>query len=255
MRLPALACAGILALAGLTACGSDDDPGKVTSEDLGPAVLTVEDLSDEFQVDPETDSGEDGGMDLGCLDLSELKKGPGDLGRNNDDTDDENGAQFEASEDPGMPAVFHAVKAFPSQARAEQLLDKVAEILEDCHEIESIEEGTTWQLDVELDRSAWARGADEQLNVIATGTSSTDEFQLPVNMSMSLVRIENAVSMLMFLDFAEDTVGAPRKLTSATAARLQAIFDGEDVPDPEPLLEDYPIGASFADLLDPDNPA
>jgi hypothetical protein len=256
MRLSALACAGILALTTLTACGSDDDPGKVTSKDVRPALLTVDDLSAEFEVDPDDGSDDEDDDDdpaWGCLfDLDDLSKDT----NGDDEDDDENQVQFRASQEPGMPGVIHFVEAAPSQARAEKLMDEVAEALEGCEKVDETEEdGTTWTFDVEFDRSAWARGADEQLNVAATGATTTDELELPISITMSAVRIENAVSILMFIDIAEDVAGAPRTLTNAASGRLQAVMDGDEVADPEPLLEDYPIGAGFADLLGSEDPA
>jgi len=253
MRLPALACAGVLAVACLTACGSEDKSDKVSSEDVRQALLTVEHLSDEFEVDPDDSDDGDDGPDWGCLfDLGELDKSMDD----DDEDDDANQAQFRASEDPGMPGVFQLVDAAPNRARAEKLMDEVAEALRGCEKVDTTDDdGTTWKFDVEFDQSTWARGADEQINVTATGSTSSDEIQLPLTITMSAVRIENAVSILMFVDIAEDVAGAPRKLTNAASARLQAIVDGEEMADPEPLLEDYPIGAAFADLMGSDDTA
>lgn len=256
MRLPALACAGVLAVACLTACGSDEKPDKVSSEDVRQALLTVEHLSDEFEVDPD-DSDDDGddGPDWGCLlDFGELDKSTDD--EDEDKEDDANQVQFRASEDPGMPGVFQLVDAAPSRAKAEQLMDEVADALEGCEKVDTTDDdGTAWKFDVEFDRSTWARGADEQINVTANGSTTADEIRLPISLTMSAVRIENAVSILMFVDIAEDVVGAPRKLTNAASARLQAIVDGEEMADPQPLLEDYPIGAAFADLMGSDDTA
>jgi len=253
MRLPTLACAGVLALACLAACGTDDEPSRVTSKDVRAALLTVENLSDDFEVDPDqSDDSDDDSPDWGCLfDLDDLDKGP-----DHDDEDDRNQVQFRASEDPGMPGIFQFVDAAPSQAKAEKLMDEVADALAGCDAVDTTDDdGTTWKFEVDFDRSAWAHGADEQLNVAATGTTTSDEIRLPVSITMSAVRIENAVSILMFIDIAEDVAGAPRTLTNEASERLQAVVDGEDVADPEPLLEDYPIGAGFADLLGSDNTA
>jgi hypothetical protein len=253
MRLPALACAAVLALAGLTACGTDDEPSRVSSRDVRAAMLTVENLSDDFEVDPDQSEDDDDSPDWGCLfDLDDLDKNPDDDGED----DDRNQVQFRASEEPGMPGIFQLVDAAPNQAKAEKLMDQVADALEGCDAVDTTDDdGTTWKFDVEFDRSAWAHGADEQLNVAATGTTTSDEIQLPVSITMSAVRIENAVSILMFIDIAEDVAGAPRTLTNEASERLQAVVDGEEVADPEPLLEDYPIGAGFADLLGSDNTA
>jgi hypothetical protein len=254
MRLPALAVAGLLAVACLTACGSDDEPGGVSSDDVRAALLTVENLSEEFEVDPD-DSGDDGdgGPEWGCLfDFGPLKKDS----EEEEDEDDENQVQFRASKEPGMPGVIQLVDAAPSLAKAEKAMDEMAEAFDGCEEVDETEDdGTTWQFDVAFDRSAWARGADEQINLTATGSTTSKSLELPVSISMSVVRIENAVSILMFIDLADDLAGAPRALTNAASARLQAVVDGEDLADPEPVLEDYPIGAAFEDLLGSDETA
>jgi hypothetical protein len=253
MRLPALAFAGALALGCLTACGSDDEPNRVRPEDMKPALLTVENLSDAFEVDKdESEGGDDNSPDWGCLfDLGPLKK---ESDKDKDDDDVE--IQFRASEDPGMPGVIQLVDAAPSLAKAESAMDDMAEVFGGCEEVDTTDDdGTTWRFDIDFDRTAWARGADEQINLTASGSTTSDEIELPVSISMSVVRIENAVSILMFIDLAEDLAGAPRKLTNAAAARLQAVVDGDDPADPEPVLEDYPIGAGFKDLLGTDEPA
>ena len=251
MRLSALAFAGVLALGCLTACGSDDETSRVRPEDMKPALLTVDNLSDEFEVD-EDDSGDgDGSPDWGCLfDLGPLSKD------DDNDEDDDIQIQFRASEDPGMPGVIQLVDAAPDLAKAEAAMDDLAEAFDGCEEVDTTDDdGTTWRFDVDFDRTAWARGADEQINLTASGSTTSDEIELPVSISMSVVRIENAVSILMFIDLAEDLVGAPRRLTNAAAARLQAVVDGEDPADPEPVLEDYPIGAAIKDLLGSDETA
>ena len=253
MRLTALAAAGVLALGCLSACGDDDKSGRLDPEDVKPALLTVENLSDAFEIDPDEGGGGDDGPDWGCLfDFGPLQEGSDD-DEDEGDEDDENQVQFRASEEPGMPGVIQLVDAAPSLAKAKKAMDDMAEEFEGCEEVDTTDDdGTTWQFDVAFDRSAWARGADEQINLMATGSSTSDGLELPVSISLSVVRIENAVSILMFIDLADDLAGAPRALTNAASARLQAVVDGEDIAEPEPVLEDYPIGAAFAELLGKD---
>jgi hypothetical protein len=253
MRLPALAVAGLLALGCLTACSDNDESSRLKPEDVKPALLTVENLSDEFEVDPDKSGEGDDGPDWGCLfDFGPLKRDTD----KDDDKDDENEIQFRASEEPGMPGVIQLVDAAPSLAKAEQAMDDMAESFDGCEKVDTTDDdGTAWKFDVAFDRSAWARGADEQINLTATGSTISDELELPVSISLSVVRIENAVCILMFIDLAEELAGAPRALTHAASARLQAVVDGEDIGDPEPVLEDYPIGAAFEDLLGSDETA
>ena len=63
MRLPTLAVAGILALGGLAGCGADDRSARLDPEDVKPALLTVENLSDAFEIDPDESGGGDDGPD------------------------------------------------------------------------------------------------------------------------------------------------------------------------------------------------
>jgi len=255
MRLPALAVAGVLALGCLTACGDDNESSRLDPEDVKPALLTVENLSDAFEIDPDESGSGDDGPDWGCLfDFGPLQKDSDD--EDEDDDNDENQVQFRASEEPGMPGVIQLVDAAPSLAKAEKAMDDMAKEFDGCEKVDTTDDdGTTWQFDIAFDRSAWARGADEQINLTATGSTISDELELPVSISLSVVRIENAVSILMFIDLADDLAGAPRALTNAASARLQAVVDGEDIADPEPVLEDYPIGAAFAELLGEDETA
>lgn len=246
MRLPALAAAGVLVLAGLAACGSDGERSRVTPEDVESALLTVDHLSDEFEVDEEESGGaDDGSPDWGCL----FDRGPLQQ-EENDEDDDDIEIQFQASEEPGMPGIIQLVDAAPSLSQAKQAMDEMAEAFDGCEEVDTTDDdGTVWKFEVDFDRSAWARGADEQINLSASGATTSGEIELPVSISMSVVRIENAVSVLMFIDLAEDLGGADRTLTNVASSRLHAIVDGETPAAPEPVLEDYPIGAAFKALL------
>jgi hypothetical protein len=258
MRLPALAFAGVLALASLnaslTACGSSEGSGLVKPADMKPALLTVENLSNDFEIDKDQ-SGGGGGPDWGCLfDLGPLNKS-GDKGGERGAADDLQ-ISFRATQEPGMPGVIQLVDAAPSLAKAETAMDDMADAFGGCEKVDTKDgDGTTWKFSIDFDRTAWARGADEQINLTASGSSTLNQIELPVSISMSVVRIENAVSILMFVDLAADLADAPRKLTNAASARLQAVVDGQDPGAPEPVLEGYPIGAAFADLLGLDEPA
>ena len=115
MRLPALAVAGILALGGFAGCGDGDESGQLAPEDVRPALLTVENLSDAFEIDPDEGGGGDDGPDWGCLfDFGPLQGDTDDDDEDDgDDEDDENQVQFRASQEPGMPGVIQLVDAAP----------------------------------------------------------------------------------------------------------------------------------------------
>lgn len=248
MRLTSLALAAVLSAASLTACSGDGD--ELSKEQLDAAVLTVKDLSDDFEVDDEEYDDDDEGPDWGCLNFDELDKAAGESD-DDDASEHEREATFGAKKEPGMPGIFQlVVDTGAREESAEEGMDKLADVLLDCKKVDSTEEdGTHWQFDVEADRVAWADGADEQINLVATGSTASDDFEFPIVIHLNVVRVGPALTILGFFDMTEDTGDAPRALLNAASARLAAVVDGEDPPEAEPLLEDYPIGEAFEKLL------
>lgn len=276
MRVPALALAAVLTLGTLAACGPEDDdttatagdpatsgattgttdgthdtsPGtwpadaSLTEEEARDAVLTLEDLSTEFVVSPEDDDDSD--ADLGCFgeigeDLDD------DLGE--DEADDESNdiaADYEADGDFGLPLVSQYISADAEGAdHAGAIMDRLVEEFETCTSIDETDDGVRMQLDLSTDADAWADGADQQVNIVATGTMGTEGLTFPMTFHMTFVRVDDMVTMLMFFDMAREAGDTNELLVDTASARLAALVSGEEPAPVKPLLEDYPIGAAL----------
>jgi len=254
MRLPAGVLTLTLVLTGTaTACMPDSfqsvrltQQGPDSTADahtMNQALLTLGDLSDKFEVD-EDDGSEDDGADWGCLTPSDPAA---------DDSDDAE-ISFSAKREPGLPGVFNAVtegSGAPSEAK--DAFDTLADSFRDCTSVHTRDaDGTRWDFDVTTDTTGWATGGDQQINVVAIGSvgmSGMDGAKLPIDIRMSMVRIDNVATMVGFFDFSDTpatTRTAHRRLVGAATARLRAVLAGEALPKTRPLLEDY----EFSDILD-----
>lgn len=266
MRLASLALATLLAVAPLTACSEDGGSGGIvggstarpldgsdrgsrgpdlSQAELDRALLTLDNLSDQFELDTEDDDGDDGDEpDLGCLfDFEDTE----------DEGDDEGEGEiaFAAKPEPGLPGVLHFLAVAPSQEEAQRGLDEIADVFDDCERVDTEEaDGTRWQLDVTSDDSGWAEQSDAQVNLSAVGTLGMGSLELPLTIEFSVVRVDNAVSITAFFDIADDIGSAHRDVTDAATARLAAVLAGDEPPPAEPVLDGYPIGEAFGDVTE-----
>ncbi len=234
----------LLATTGLAACGDDsaEDP------DFDKALLVADDLGPDFRIaadDEEEKDDDDSDPDWGCL--LDFKDDAADESEDGDDDDIE--VELEAAVDPGAPGVFQVVVDVGNEDKARKLVGELADRVDGCHSVDTQDEDTRWQFDVDSDRVAWADGADQQVNVAAAGKASFSGVDLPVSLSFTLVRMKDVVSMVMFFDMASDIDEANRDVVGVVVDRLSAALDGDDQPEPAGVLEDYPIGEEFNELL------
>lgn len=268
MRVPTLALVATLALGALAGC-SEDEPtlrvGDASTGGTGPvgtgepvgegelsdaqaraALLTVANLSDDFEIDRDEDDDEDEeGPDWGCLDFEDLA----------DDTTEDDGAEheisFAAEEEPGIPGIFQFVSESATEAEAEEGLDQLAGYAADCTEVDTTEkDGTRWHFTVDSDQTSWATGTDQQVNLTAIGSTTVDALELPIAIHLSALRMGSTVTLVGFFDITDDAGTAPRSVVEQAALRLVAVRDGAEPPAPEPVLTGYPIGEAFRELLE-----
>ncbi|KQY57204.1 hypothetical protein [Nocardioides sp. Root140] len=244
-RIGSLAVVGVLALSAalLGGCGGDD--AGISDKDLAKALLTADDLGPDFKISPDDDDHDDDGdgPDWGCL--LDFK----DDATEKDDDGDDIEVEIEASADPGMPAVFHVISNAENAEQARALLSELGSQVDDCDKVDTTEDDTRWQFDVDSDRVAWADGVNQQINVLAEGHATVSGVELPISLSFTAVRVDTAVSLVMFVDMASDIDRARRDVVQVVVDRLTAALDGEDQPADAGVLEDYPIGKEYADLL------
>ncbi len=223
MRLSTSAAGLALALASLTACGGGAD--KLSGDEREEALLTTDNLGSEFEVDDDDDDDDDDSF--GCLAEAD------DLGGDGDKSE----IAFGVGQDADPPAVLNAIKSYDDEDEAEEQLSDFVDSLEDCDSIdETDEDGVAIKLDVEHDEDE-AEGADQQVNVDASGTVGQDGQEFPIVVSFRVARVENNLVGIGFFTIGDDS-SPSEQLLDASIERLQAVMDDEDVPEPEPLLED-----------------
>lgn len=238
-------CVGVLALGLLSACDSVGD--EVTADGLRDALLVSEDLSDEFRVSTDEDDGDDTSPEWGCL--LDFENDLDEAGGDDDSDDDDISVSLEPHSEPGMPGVIESITRSDDEEEAEQALAAIAELMSRCHSVDADDGDARWQFTVESDRVAWADGVEQQVNMLATGTATFASIEIPVSMSFSLMRVDNVTTMVIFMDMASDIEEARRDVIDVAMQRVHAAIDGEDQPDPANVLDGYPIGEEFADLL------
>lgn len=228
--------------------GGSTREGTLTREQAEQALLTVEHLSPEFELDDSEDDADDDGPDWGCL----LPDGLSD-----DDPEPEAGdadIAFKAKREPGMPGVLSSVfSSNGDEARATEAMDELADSYAACKRVSTEDEdGTVWEFDVTTDTEVWAEDSDQQINVAASGSIKLDSFTVPIEVRMTVVRVDATGAMVGFFDMTQAgpaATKAQRELVTAAAARLAAVLAGERPPTPEPLLADYELTDLFEELL------
>ncbi|GGO73962.1 hypothetical protein [Nocardioides deserti] len=241
-RLAALA-AGVVLTAALTGCGSDDESSGgsggssdevvvLDQEQVDQAVLSIDNLGPGFVVDEDDDSengddaDEEADTDLGCLDAV-------------DDDLEESEAKAEVSyaavNDLESPTVDSGVSSYGSVDDVTERFERLRTALADCTSIEVSEDEVSFSLTVESNEETSSDEVEEQLNITATGTASTQGVELPVAMRLSAARVDNHVVFLSRFDLGAD--GALEPYTEAAVGRLLAVLDGE-TPDDETVVVD-----------------
>lgn len=232
--------------------GSRETPsgtgGALSQEQAEQALLTVEHLSPRFELDDSEDESPDEGPDWGCL----LPDGLSD-----EDAEPQAGdadIAFKAKKEPGMPGVLSSVfSSDGDQAQATKAMDELADSYAACRRVATKDDdGTVWEFDVATDTEVWAPGSDQQINVAASGSITLDSFTVPIEVRMTVVRVDATGGMVGFFDMTEAAPAATkaqRDLVTAASARLAAVLAGEKPPAPEPLLADYEFTDLFEELL------
>ncbi|MDN4161045.1 sensor domain-containing protein [Nocardioides abyssi] len=253
-RLAPLA-AGVLLVAALAGCGSDDDSGAEGPGGLGGSAGVGEDVVvlDQAQVDravlspdnlglgfePEPDDGADDEDDEDSAGLGCLAAVDEDL----DQAEAKAEASYEATNELGTPSVSSGVSSFATTDDVTERFDRLRAALEDCDRIDVTEDdGPSFALEVDSDDATVSDEVDEQLNISAVGSATAEGFELPVTIRLSAARIDNHVVFLSRFDLGE-TTGELTPYTEAAVGRLLAVLAGDE-PDEEPVVADTGAGGS-----------
>lgn len=221
-------CAVISGLA-LTGCGGSGqgsgagESGLLTDEQARSVLLTQANLGDAFVEAPEDDDDDDGG--LGCLDSLE-----------DEDTEDAPVSEersFNAKTDFETPTVSHSVASFESTGEAEDALQRFADALEGCTEVDEVDaEGARTQLEIETnDDTDDGLDVDDQVNVFAIGEITSQGFEFPIGLWFSATRVDNHISLVFLVDLGS-TFGEHREeYVKVAVERLRAVIANEEPPE------------------------
>jgi len=221
----------VLALA-LAGCGGGEDEAKpLTQEQITSALISTDDIGDEFQV---MEEDEDDDTDLGCLGAV-------------DDIDDgfpgaEHSAEvsIEASTDGNVPEVGNQINTFTDEAAATKALDDFAASLDGCDSVQETSDDVTFDLEIETDDSPLSGDVDQQLDIDVEGTVASGEVEFPLSQRVRFMRIGSVITATYFSSLQTSTRSEANDLAELAVAKILPLIEGGEVGTPEPLdLEPY----------------
>lgn len=220
----------LLAVTALSGCGSDSEGSAsiLSKDDLDSALITLDDLGEDFQVDKEETDEED--ADLGCL------NGLEDLDDTTDEPQREDEIAFEAEGDLGLPGIFNTIGSFKSEKEAASVLTRFAEAVEDCKSVDvTDDDGLRIQLEVSSDDALVDPGATDQVNLQASGTASTGAVEFPFSLRFSAIQIDNQIALVGYVNGSESPGKDAAAVEQRAFDRFAPVVTGEKAPDLEPL--------------------
>lgn len=240
LRIGGLSRAGAVGMALLlcllTACGGGGGSGSgrdtdVLSEDEATAALLTEtNLGDEYVVTEEVEDDSD--SSLSCLDAL------GDM--------EDTGAvtvvdrTFEFDSDVGLPTIGSEVSSYEAVGDVNVAFAQFRSTVEECTSVaEQDADGTHTTLTVAIDNDRSTTGADDQVNLVATGFLSSDEMEFPVGVYFTAARVDNHVTSVDIVDLGSEVGASIDAYVKAAVDRLTAVAEGEK---PENALVDLSAG-------------
>ncbi|MFE3998952.1 hypothetical protein ACFX43_09165 [Nocardioides sp. YIM B13467] len=207
-----------LAAATLAACGGSK-PKVLSEADVNDAVVPLAALGSGWNESTSQDEGDD--ESLGCM------KGTESTAEGRKAKAKAEGA-YEVAGDMAVTSVSSAVASYATTDEIEGALDSVRDALKGCKKVkETDSEGTTISLEFTVDEEKSHEGADEQVNVVATGTSGNSFMELPVVLAMTFTRIGNQIVTITYVDLSNSLTPAYADLTTAAAQRVIDVQEGK----------------------------
>jgi hypothetical protein len=230
---PTLAFAACVVLAASAAgCSSGEHDGSVhqlSEAQAQEVLLTAENLGEGYESDPDEDDDGSEEPPLGCLDAI------GDFDKDVDGVDAKARFAFEPGTTAGVPEVTNGALSFETVAEATAFMEGFTDTFADCHTVEErAGNGVEVNFDVGLDDDRLVElEIDEQVNLRADGSFSSDGGALKFSVAMSVVRVQNNVVAVLTADMAGlDTVGPlSDEYTRIAVDRLTAVAGGQAAPD------------------------
>lgn len=236
-----LAALTLVTVAALSGCGGDDGSSSsattLTKQQATEALLSLDDLGDGFKV-AEDDDDDDSSM--GCLDDFE---GIDDVvGEPTVEAE----ADYEADTEISLPGVLSAVASFESDAPAKKGMSEIRKALTDCTEVEQTDDdGTQFRLTIASDDKKAGPEADDQVNLSANGTVTTQGLTVPMAVHMSIIRVANHVTMSGIVTMGEEAREDADEIAAAALARIVAVIEGDPVPKQSLDLDEVDMSQLF----------
>lgn len=196
---------GALVLVGaLGACASDSDEGEdgsaggdtsaaLSESDAEAALLATDDVPEGFA---EIDDDDDETPSPGCLaaidTLSEV------------DAETETERTFEMETETGASQILSAVNSYDDEDTIVDALEQFRSDLEGCGTIsETDDEGFTVDFELTVDEDSTNDAADEQVNLLATGTLSAGPDVFPTVAAFTIGRVANSLAVVAVFEFGD----------------------------------------------------
>jgi hypothetical protein len=239
-RLRRQGCALVVgaALVILTACGSSTPQTSATStpttvapltkNQVDSALLTLADMGPGFKADPDATNLDDDDDEFGCI--SDLDA-PG----VSSPTVAEAMTGFVAEKD-SLPALFNAVGTMKNEKQVEAAYNEFVAILKTCRQVSLAEGGVSLELMVSSNHDKTHKNVDNQVNVAALGTISSEGKSVPFGVWLSWMSLDNNITLVGYANANEN--GKTNRSLNAHAynafAKLQAVMEGKPLPKPSP---------------------
>lgn len=227
-RAAAAVSAGMLL--SLAACGgTGSSGGKVdevevlTQQQAEEALLSAENLSEQYRVAPDDQDDNDDLTDMGCLTAL------GDLEEKEADREAE--VDYEFDDEMGLPVVFSAVSSYAKTGDLTDAFERFRSEMEGCDRIEHTDEdGATMTLDLTIDDEKVTTDVDDQINFSGTGSIESEGFELPMGLWFTVARVDNHLTMVGVSDLGDGGSSMIGSLAEVAVDRLVAVASGEEPP-------------------------
>lgn len=214
----AFGAALVIAATALTSCGGPE-PKVLSEAEVDDAVVPLAALGSGWKESSSQDEEDDDS--LGCLKGTE---GTAEGAKAEEKAE----GTYEVAGDMAVTSVSSAVASYASSDEIDGALDSVRDALKGCKKVkETDSEGTTISLEFTVDEEKSHKRADEQVNVVATGTSGNSLMELPVVLAMTFTRIGNQIVTITYVDLSNSLTPAYADLTKAAAQRVIDVQDGK----------------------------
>jgi hypothetical protein len=127
------------------------------------------------------------------------------------------------------------VESFDGAGELTSLFDSIRGELDGCESVHRTVDAVDFALAVTVDGERSTGDTDDQINIAATGTATSQGLELPVDLRASLVRIDNHLTGVAVSAIGPGDRGLLAPLTEVAVDRLAAIAAGDEPPPAHPI--------------------